>query len=90
MSIESTSELLQTAAAIAAVGFYATKPENKPPEIACRVWKTLSLSHDEAKALVDDLNTALAPVLGKWKASLLDRAHDQLTNIRHQIPPQAR
>lgn len=78
MSPRDIAELLTTAEAIQAIGFYVMKSENRPAELGCRIWKTDALSHEQARVLADELNAAVKTVTDRLAYTLLNKAANQL------------
>jgi hypothetical protein len=65
--------LLQRARAIEAIEFYVTKSDNREAAIGCRLWSLSEMSELQCGYLVDELNSAIRPILQSNVAAIEER-----------------
>lgn len=66
MTPQAIMDTLQSVRSLEAMQFYATKSDNKGPELHCRIWSFNTMPLEWVQSLAGDLNKAIQPVIRNW------------------------
>ena len=83
INLERASKCLQAASNILGIEFYASKFDNKPAELNCRIFVMTPVDIKLIETFAKDLNESIAPVKEKLAAAMRMTAESILDGMYH-------